>query len=53
MLNKLRILFLGAGSMAEAMISGLVKSQRIPARQIIATNRSNSIRLTELEKTTV
>ncbi|MDR4947360.1 pyrroline-5-carboxylate reductase [Neobacillus cucumis] len=50
MLNKLRILFLGAGSMAEAMISGLVKSQRIPARQIIATNRSNSIRLTELEK---
>jgi pyrroline-5-carboxylate reductase len=50
MLNKLRILFLGAGSMAEAMISGLVKSHRIPARQIMATNRSNSIRLTELEK---
>lgn len=49
MLHNKTIAFLGAGSMAEAMISGLVKSEKIPPKQIIATNRSNEERLTALE----
>jgi pyrroline-5-carboxylate reductase len=49
MLHNKTIAFLGAGSMAEAMISGLVTSGKIPAEQIIATNRSNQERLTALE----
>lgn len=49
MLHKKTIAFLGAGSMAEAMISGLVKAEIVPANQIIATNRSNQARLKELE----
>ncbi|APH05606.1 pyrroline-5-carboxylate reductase [Bacillus weihaiensis] len=49
MLHDKTIAFLGAGSMAEAMISGLVKSEKIPAHKIIATNRSNQERLSALE----
>ncbi|KHE72205.1 pyrroline-5-carboxylate reductase [Halobacillus sp. BBL2006] len=43
-----KIAFLGAGSMAEAMISGMVESGSIPAEQIIVTNRSNQDRLNEI-----
>lgn len=50
MLYNKTIAFLGAGSMAEAMISGLVNSEKMPSKQIIATNRSNRERLTALEK---
>ncbi|MFC4323430.1 pyrroline-5-carboxylate reductase [Litchfieldia salsa] len=50
MLYKKKIAFLGAGSMAEAMISGIVNSEKVPAKQVIATNRSNVGRLKELEK---
>ncbi|MFD2925026.1 pyrroline-5-carboxylate reductase [Halobacillus naozhouensis] len=46
---KQKIAFLGAGSMAEAMISGMVESGNIPAEQIIVTNRSNRDRLNEIE----
>ncbi|MDQ0220366.1 pyrroline-5-carboxylate reductase [Peribacillus cavernae] len=49
MLNKQRIAFIGAGSMAEAMISGFVNSEKVPADQIIVTNRNNQERLQELE----
>lgn len=43
------VAFLGAGSMAEAMISGIVDSGNIPLDQIIVTNRSNQERLDELK----
>lgn len=49
MLNK-RIAFLGAGSMAEAMISGIIQAGFVPANQIIVSNRSNEQRLNELRK---
>ncbi|WP_173917332.1 pyrroline-5-carboxylate reductase [Halobacillus sp. Marseille-Q1614] len=49
MMNQ-TIAFLGAGSMAEAMISGMVESGKIPAKQIIVTNRSNQARLTEIQE---
>ncbi len=49
MLHNKKVAFIGAGSMAEAMIAGLVLSERIPAKNIIATNRSNEQRLAALE----
>ncbi|KKI94000.1 pyrroline-5-carboxylate reductase [Bacillus sp. SA1-12] len=49
MLNNKTIAFLGAGSMAEAMISGMVKSGKVQSEQIIATNRSNEERLAYLQ----
>lgn len=50
MLQKTTIAFLGAGSMAEAMISGIVNEGIVPANQIIVTNRSNEERLKELKQ---
>jgi pyrroline-5-carboxylate reductase len=50
MLGKKKIAFIGAGSMAEAMISGIVHSKKISPRNIIVTNRSNNHRLKELQK---
>jgi pyrroline-5-carboxylate reductase len=44
-----RVAFIGAGSMAEAMISGMVKSGLISPENIIVTNRKNKMRLHELE----
>jgi pyrroline-5-carboxylate reductase len=49
MLHNKKVAFIGAGSMAEAMIAGFVLSERIPAENIIATNRSNEQRLAALE----
>lgn len=46
---KQRIAFLGAGNMAEAMISGFIQSEKLPPDQIIVTNRSNEERLVELK----
>ncbi|MFC4023601.1 pyrroline-5-carboxylate reductase [Oceanobacillus longus] len=48
MINK-RIAFLGAGNMAEAIISGFVQSGKMKPQQIIVTNRSNQERLNELK----
>lgn len=48
MINK-KIAFLGAGSMAEAMISGMVESGNISKENIIVTNRSNQDRLDEIK----
>ncbi|MGD6967439.1 pyrroline-5-carboxylate reductase [Rossellomorea vietnamensis] len=49
MLNKQKVAFLGAGNMAEAMISGMVESKALPTEQIIVSNRSNQGRLQELK----
>ena len=48
MINQ-RIAFLGAGNMAEAIISGFVQSGKMEPKQIIVTNRSNADRLSELK----
>lgn len=50
MLSDKKIAFLGAGSMAEAMIAGIVNSNKVPREQVIATNRSDLKRLKELQK---
>jgi len=50
MLNNKTIAFIGAGSMAEAMISGIVNTGKIPLNQIIVSNRSNKERLQQIEK---
>lgn len=49
MLDNKTIAFLGAGSMAEAMISGIVSKSVVPNNKIIVTNRTNKERLQELE----
>ncbi|WP_077211033.1 pyrroline-5-carboxylate reductase [Bacillus dakarensis] len=49
MLDHTTIAFLGAGSMAEAMISGIVNKGVVPNQKIFATNRKNKERLKELE----
>jgi len=43
-----RISFVGAGSMAEAIIRGLINTGWIASRQIVAVNRSNAERLQQL-----
>jgi pyrroline-5-carboxylate reductase len=47
--TQLNIAFLGAGSMAEAMIAGIVKEGNIPQYQLFVTNRNNKQRLLELK----
>ncbi|MCA0971975.1 pyrroline-5-carboxylate reductase [Halobacillus litoralis] len=49
MINK-TIAFLGAGSMAEAMISGMAESGTIAKENIIVTNRSNQDRLNSIHE---
>jgi pyrroline-5-carboxylate reductase len=48
LLKNKTVAFLGAGNMAEAMISGTVQSGKIPNDQIIVSNRSNKGRLQEV-----
>ena len=45
-----KILFVGAGSMAEALISGWVEQKVIPSQNIYITNRSNHERLVRLNE---
>jgi pyrroline-5-carboxylate reductase len=45
-----KIGFIGAGSMAEAMVAGLIKGGVFQPEQVIVANRSNSERLQELTK---
>lgn len=47
-LNK--IAFIGAGSMAEAIISGIISSNFIQADNIFVTNRANQERLKEMQR---
>ncbi len=51
MLKDKNIAFLGAGSMAEAMISGIVSSKKVPPSQITVSNHRNKERLKTLEAT--
>ncbi|MEJ9281226.1 pyrroline-5-carboxylate reductase [Ureibacillus thermosphaericus] len=44
-----KIVFMGAGSMAEALIHGWIKNEVVPANQIYVKNRSNVERLHELK----
>jgi len=44
------ILFIGAGSMAEAIIHGLTAQQVIDAAHIFVTNKSNEAKLTQLHE---
>ncbi|WP_420818723.1 pyrroline-5-carboxylate reductase [Oceanobacillus picturae] len=48
-LNNKRIAFLGAGNMAEAIISGFIQSGKLSTEQIVVTNRNNQERLNELK----
>ena len=48
MLTKHRILFIGAGRMAEAIFSGLLKTQEY-IEEIIVSNRSNVEKLKQLQ----
>ncbi len=45
-----KIGFIGAGSMAEAMIAGLLKGKVYKPEEVIVANRSNSSRLEQLTK---
>ncbi|MGE6260767.1 pyrroline-5-carboxylate reductase [Heyndrickxia sporothermodurans] len=49
MLHNQKVLFIGAGPMAEAIISGLIQSSMIPANDIYVQNKSNYNRLKELQ----
>jgi pyrroline-5-carboxylate reductase len=49
MLERKTIAFIGAGSMAEAMVSGIVASEKLSPKNIFVTNRSNHHRLLELQ----
>ncbi|MBP3951173.1 pyrroline-5-carboxylate reductase [Bacillus suaedae] len=51
LLNEQTITFLGAGSMAEAIIAGLVSKKIVKPEQIIATNFSNHAKLESLKQT--
>ncbi|KEQ27268.1 pyrroline-5-carboxylate reductase [Paenibacillus tyrfis] len=44
------ITFVGAGSMAEAIIRGLISEAGMQAEQLVAVNRSNEARLQQLNK---
>lgn len=48
--KDLTFTFIGAGSMAEAMVSGMVNSKFFESNQIIMTNRSNTAKLYAFEK---
>ena len=50
MLEKRKIAFIGAGSMAEAIISGIVTAEKLVPNNIFVTNRSNNQRLKELQE---
>ncbi|MGO4888411.1 pyrroline-5-carboxylate reductase [Anaerobacillus sp. MEB173] len=50
MFTNKRVAFIGGGSMAESIISGLLEHKLLNANQIVVTNRSNHSRLNELNK---
>ncbi|WP_156505975.1 pyrroline-5-carboxylate reductase [Bacillus sp. SJS] len=47
-MKEIKIAFIGAGSMAEAMISGITESRTVKRENIYVTNRSNRERREEL-----
>lgn len=48
MINK--IAFIGAGSMAEAIIAGIIQNELLQSENVFVANRSNTKRLTELNE---
>lgn len=50
MLKNKNIAFIGAGSMAEAMVSGMISKRKVAPENIFITNRSNHQRREELRK---
>lgn len=48
MLQHLKICFVGAGAMAEAIVSGLLEQKRVKPGQLTVTNREDRFRLDEL-----
>lgn len=48
-MNK-KIAFIGAGSMAEAIISGIVKAETLQEEQIVVTNKDNRERINRLQQ---
>lgn len=50
-LSSKHIAFIGAGSMAEAVIRGLIDKGGVPGERIFVANRSNAARLQELQQT--
>jgi hypothetical protein len=48
--RQVRYCFIGAGSMAEAMISGLLKKGMAEPKQIMVINRQNRARLANLNR---
>ncbi|WP_078545897.1 pyrroline-5-carboxylate reductase ProI [Litchfieldia alkalitelluris] len=51
MKENIKITFVGAGSMAEAIIAGMLQEELFKPNQITVTNRSNTERLRELHET--
>ncbi|TQS76371.1 pyrroline-5-carboxylate reductase [Ornithinibacillus gellani] len=47
----MKMVFIGAGSMAEAMIAGIIQSGFVSREQILVTNKQNGDRLTYLQET--
>src|SRR5699024_11337657 len=47
---KQKVVFIGAGSMAEAIIAGLVQAQFFPNEYIFVTNKNDRSRLEILQK---
>ncbi|MUV37972.1 Pyrroline-5-carboxylate reductase [Lentibacillus sp. JNUCC-1] len=45
-----KICFVGAGSMSEAIIAGLVQADALQTEQIYVTNKDNQVRLAKLKK---
>lgn len=45
-----KVTFIGAGSMAEAIMAGIINKQFLMSNQIIVTNKENEERLAELEE---
>src|SRR5699024_1350654 len=45
-----QVTFIGAGSMAEAIIAGMINKQFLTKEQILVTNKENEERLAELEE---
>jgi pyrroline-5-carboxylate reductase len=47
--NKEKITFMGAGSMAEAIVAGLIKNDKYKTRKMMMKNQNNAERLNELQ----
>jgi pyrroline-5-carboxylate reductase len=48
-LSTKKIIFIGAGSMAEAIIRGLLQQNKVTSSHILALNRSNQDKLNQLQ----